>query len=161
MKGIVILQNSKMALVLSVVLIGVLLGIFPLVVGSINSVVLLLGLFLIILTIFYPIYVNILILGIWGIFQGVLTNVSVFGNPLSQLIIILICIPLFIGLLLKGKIILKREKSSIIVIYLIWAIWNIIGVFNTYYTEEAIILYTRFFLGALIFIFFCAWNCEY
>ncbi|MGM1032032.1 MAG: O-antigen ligase family protein [Bacillota bacterium] len=146
--------HSNTFRVLGVILIAILIGLLSSFAKPIYPIALIIGFFVLILALLFPTYTSIIIIGIWSLFQGLMTKISISGIPLSQLIIIVICVPLFIGILKKGNIILSNTKNDLVIIYLIWTAWNMLGVFTTLYTGEALILYIRFIVGALIFTFF-------
>ncbi|HEX7055600.1 MAG TPA: O-antigen ligase family protein [Bacilli bacterium] len=102
----------------------------------------------------YPVEINIAILSVWGLFQGLLTNISFAGFPFSQLIIPAIVFPLAIGLIVRTKTILESKCSQIVLIYVLWTVWNVAGIATTIYVNEAVLFYFRFVIGAALFAFF-------
>lgn len=121
---------------------------------SYYSILITVGLFILVFAIIYPIETNLLILSLWGIAQSTLTKISIAGIPFSQGIMLAIIFPLIIGLLARGNTIIKNKNNILVIVYLIWALWNIVGIFTTMFVGEALVLYSRLIIGMLIFLLF-------
>lgn len=123
--------------------------------GSIIFFIALIIIYIVILTIKFPVYMNVLVLVVWYSFKFLLVDIRIGSISASQISMIIVIPILIIGLIVRSHQILKKtfiDKS--IVIYILLTIFSALGLFTTELQSEALISYIKLFGGLLILIFY-------